>query len=420
MKRKALIILLASMLLLLSACTTTLKVAFLQNEPTILLTVLVGESTSDPGVGDMIREKIEIAYPDVTLEWESVDWGEGFSDLLNAKIASGETPDIIIGKAQDVNAFQSTGALGVFPEDIRNLLTNEGTDATTVDGKLYGITYNQLYQGVLYNKNIFYRYNLTVPETLEELEAIITRLQSVGVTPFATHFQETWYAGNILMQFAIGEVFSRTPNWGDLLRDEEVSFSDSAYRDCVEQVLYQYENTWDDALTITQSESDRRFANEEAAMYVSGTWSIQTLQSVAPYRKIGIFPYPTKDGNAKLISEPNFTFMKSATSEHNDLIDDIYRSILANAEFAQTMCAFTETNTTLSGVEVDSMAMIREDIDAYHSQNRIISASVGNSQLIWAFQYDCAQMIADYLQGKTELDSLLHSWDALRQESKIE
>lgn len=417
MKRLILVGLIAALLLLLSGCVIVPQQEAAKPEEKILLTVLAGESTSDPGMAELIRERIEKAFPNVELEWENVDWGERFSVRLNAMISSGETPDIIVGKAQDIQAFYPTGALGVFPTHLGEALVPEAMQAGTADGQLYGLVYNQLYQGVLYNKNMFYRYNFKVPETEAELDAIIDRLHRVGVTPFASHFQETWHTGNILMQFAIGDVFSQDPLWGDRLRAGEVSYTDAPYRGCAEKVAAQYQNTWADAMSVTQSESDLRFAGEEAIMYLSGSWSIQALQSVAPHRKIGIFPYPNKTGDARLISEPNITFMKGATTQHDALIDEIFAMLLSDEELAQTVCAFTQTDTCLQGVQVDSLGMIREDIERYRSEGRIVSASIGNNQLIWAFQYDCAELLLAHLRGEMTLDEVLVQWDALREES---
>ncbi|MBQ8617053.1 MAG: extracellular solute-binding protein [Clostridia bacterium] len=416
MKYLALVVLLAA-LLLLGGCAIVPQTEPENQEEKILLTVLAGESTSDPGMAELIRERIERAFPNVELEWENVDWGERFSVRLNAMISSGETPDIIVGKAQDIQAFYPTGALGVFPDRLAGALVDEAVQAGTADGKLYGLVYNQLYQGVLYNKNMFYRYNFEVPQTEEELDFIIARMNKVGITPFASHFQETWHTGNILMQFAIGDVFSKDPRWGDRLRAGEVSFADEPYRRCAQKVVKQYRNTWADAMSVTQSESDLRFAGEEAIMYLSGSWSIQALQSVAPHRKIGIFPYPNQTGDAKLISEPNITFMKGATTKHDALIDDICEMLLGDVELAQTVCAFTQTDTCLRDVQVDSLKMIREDIERYRSEGRIVSASVGNNQLIWAFQYDCSELLLAHLRGEMTLDEVLLQWDALRGES---
>lgn len=420
MKKMLILLWLPLCLMLLSACAAIPAQETAVQEEKILLTVLAGESTSDPGMADLIFERIEGAFPNVELEWENVDWGERFSVRLNAMISSGETPDIIIGKAQDVQAFYPTGALGAFPEEMGERLVDEAVSAGMADGKLYGLVYNQLYQGVLYNKNIFYRYNFEIPETEEELAAIVNRLRQVGQTPFAAHFQETWHTGNILMQFAIGDVFAKDPTWGDRLRAGETSFADSAYRRCAEKVVYQYQNTWPDAMQVMQSESDLRFADEKAVMYLGGTWSIQALQSIAPYRQIGIFPYPSRDGDAKLIAEPNITFMKGSTTEHDELINEICRMLLSDSELAKTVCAFTQTDTCLRDVSVDSLSMIREDVERYRSEGRIVSASVGNNQLVWAFQYDCAQLLLRHLRGEMSLDEVLAQWDALRSESSTQ
>ncbi len=420
MKRMGLAISLLALCALLAGCAIVPTPEAPRQEEKVLLTVLAGESTSDPGMADLIFERIEKAFPNVELEWENVDWGERFSVRLNAMISSGEAPDIIIGKAQDVQAFYPTGALGVFPEKLGAHLVPEAVEAGMADGRLYGLVYNQLYQGVLYNKNIFWRYNFEVPQTEAELAAIVDRLQSAGRTPFAAHFQETWHTGNILMQFAIGDVFSKEPDWGDRLRAGEVSFTDSAYRGCAEKVIDQYKNTWSDAMQVTQSESDLRFAGEEAVMYLGGSWSVQALKSVAPQRQIGIFPYPNATGDAKLIAEPNITFMKSAATKHDALIDDIFEMLLADEELAQTVCAFTQTDTCLKGVTVDSLDMIREDIERYREAGQIVSASVGNNQLIWAFQYDCAELLLAHLRGEQTLRSVLMQWDALRAQSSTQ
>lgn len=420
MKKAGLLMSLAVLCVLLTGCAIVPMPQTPQQEEKVLLTVLAGESTSDPGMAELIYERIEEAFPNVELEWENVDWGERFSVRLNAMLSSGEAPDIIIGKAQDIQAFYPMGALGVFPQELGEPLVDEAMAAGMADGKLYGLVYNQLYQGVLYNKNIFWRYNFEVPRTEEELAAIVDRLNRVGQTPFAAHFQETWHTGNILMQFAIGDVFSKEPDWGDRLRAGEVSFADSAYQRCAQKVVYQYKNTWNDAMQVTQSESDLRFAGEEAVMYLGGSWSVQALKSVAPYRKIGIFPYPNSTGDAKLIAEPNITFMKGAATKHDALINDIFRMLLSDEELAQTVCAFTQTDTCLRNVKVDSLDMIREDIEKYREEGKIVSASVGNNQLIWAFQYDCAELLLSHLRGEKTLDGVLAQWDSLRAQSSTQ
>lgn len=48
----------------------------------VTLTVLAGQSTTDAGIEDMIDEALAKAYPNITLEWECVDWGNDFQPKM--------------------------------------------------------------------------------------------------------------------------------------------------------------------------------------------------------------------------------------------------------------------------------------------------------------------------------------------------
>ena len=48
----------------------------------VTLTVLAGQSTTDAGIEEMIDEALAKAYPNITLEWECVDWGNDFQPKM--------------------------------------------------------------------------------------------------------------------------------------------------------------------------------------------------------------------------------------------------------------------------------------------------------------------------------------------------
>lgn len=405
------------LLLMLTGCAPQTEQATPTAAP-VTISVLYGESTTDPGLEDIFTQHIAGRFPGVRLEWESVDWGERFSSVLQMKIAAGEVPDIIIGKAQDVYAFKPTGILAGLSRELTSHVQSFGLDSVTLDGASYGLPYNMLYQGVLYNKNIFRRYGLDVPQTPDELREVVETLEAAGITPFGTHFQETWYTGNILMQFAANEVFSKVPDWGDRLRARSASFSyNPAWQYCYEQAKYVLDHSWTDALSIAQSEADLRFANEECAMYLTGSWSIQTLLTVAPQRDLGIFPYPNQSGDAALLFEPNITFMLSAKSENLPLLEDILLSIITDQELSGTILSFTQTDTMLSGVTVDTLSIIRQDIDRYKADGRVFDVTIGNSQLVWSYQYACAEHTLLWLKGQETLEAAFAYADQHRMES---
>jgi ABC-type glycerol-3-phosphate transport system substrate-binding protein len=386
-----------------------------ETRKTVHLSVLAGQSTSDAGIEEMIDVQLERTNPGTELDWERVDWGDKFQSQMQAKFAAGEVPDIMIGKAQDVATYLPSGNLAPIPPTALRFVRDDALGSVSSGGAAYGIPYNAFYQGVLYDKGIFERLGLTPPRTLEELAAAVRKLRSAGITPFASHFEESWYAGNIVMQFALGEVFERLPEWGDLFRSGKRSFSGStAFRRCFREARAVAGESWPDAFAIGQAECDERFAKGRAAMYVSGTWSLQTIAAVNPGMKVGIFPYPNSTGDAKLVFEPNMTFMKSSKTSHAAEVDAVLEAILGSNELATEILDFTKTSSLLKAAHPDADLPIQADIDRYGAESRIVDATIGNTQLIWSFQDEVANRLRDWLQGKASLESVLEFADSHR------
>jgi ABC-type glycerol-3-phosphate transport system substrate-binding protein len=304
---------------------------------TIVLRVLAGQSTTDAGIEKMIDEALAKKYPEIRLEWECVDWGKDFQPKMQVYIQSG-LPDIMIGKAQDVATYGSQGLLGdLTGRPYLGEVLDAAIPGVTLNGKVYGLTYNALYQGVYYNRALFNRYNVKIPETQQELNAAIDIFKANRITPFASHMVDTWSIGNVTMQFAVNEVFVKTADWGDQFRAGRVNFSTSPeYRACYEYNKLIYDNTWKDlTFSMEQTACDARIVRGEAAMKVSGSWSIQNFLDIDENFDFGIFPFPNKDGNAKLLFEPNITFMISANSPYRDAIDKVLEVITSDKELAK-------------------------------------------------------------------------------------
>lgn len=420
--KKITVVLLILLILLFGGCANRLEVQR-KKESTKetqkrVLTVLAGQSTSDAGIEDMIDEWMEKEYPDVELEWECVDWGNRFDSQMRGRLAAGDMPDIIIGKAQDVKSYAKTGQLGVISEECGGRIKESALESVTQDGKLYGIPYNFWYQGVIYNKNIFESLGLTPPDTLEELELIIAELRNAGIVPFAAHFQESWNVANMTMQYMMNDIFKEEPEWGDRFRKGNISFAeDDRMAACMKNNEIILESSWPDALQLDQFESDSRFTQGEAAMYLTGSWSMQFANQYGKEIRFGIFPFPNQKGDAALIRETNLTFMKSARTEHEALIDDLLYSLLNDKKLAQEIFDFTQSDSALKGIEPAGAGRIQEDIDAYVEEGRFIDAAQGNAQLVWNFQNDAAAEQLSWLKKEKSLEEVLRFMDENREKS---
>lgn len=410
MRKRAMSVLLAAAMIT-GTMTGTAVMVKADDEP-VTLTVLAGQSTTDAGIEDMIDEALAEKYPNITLEWECVDWGNDFQPKMQQYMQSG-LPDIMIGKAQDVSTYAPQGALG----EIDSTYLDRGLDAArenvTIDGKTYGLVYNAMYQGVYYNKAMFKENGWEIPKTLDDLQAIIDDCKEKGITPFASHMVDTWSIGNMSMQFAMNDVFNKTPDWGDKFRAGEVSFSDS--EDMQNALNYNkliYDNTFEDTFSTEQTDCDAKMVLGDAAMKVSGSWSIQNFLDIDENFDFGIFPFPNQTGDSKLIFEPNITIMTSANTEHQDAVNDFLDLMSSDKDLAVEILDYTKTASMLKDVTPTFNNPSQEDIDKYASEDMIVDVTLGNNQLVWGgFQEENAKDIAAWLQGQESLEDCLKACD---------
>ena len=410
MRKRAMSVLLAAAMIT-GTMTGTAVMVKADDEP-VTLTVLAGQSTTDAGIEDMIDEALAEKYPNITLEWECVDWGNDFQPKMQQYMQSG-LPDIMIGKAQDVSTYAPQGVLG----EIDSTYLDRGMDAArenvTIDGKTYGLVYNAMYQGVYYNKAMFKENGWEIPKTLDDLQAIIDDCKEKGITPFASHMVDTWSIGNMSMQFAMNDVFNKTPDWGDKFRAGEVSFSDSEYmQNALNYNKLIYDNTFEDTFSTEQTDCDAKMVLGDAAMKVSGSWSIQNFLDIDENFDFGIFPFPNQTGDSKLIFEPNITIMTSANTEHQDAVDDFLDLMSSDKDLAVEILDYTKTASMLKDVTPTFNNPSQEDIDKYASEDMIVDVTLGNNQLVWGgFQEENAKDIAAWLQGQESLEDCLKACD---------
>ncbi len=376
------------------ATTAAAETTAEQTAEKVTLSILAGQSTTDAGIEDFINKAVAKKYPNITLQWEAVDWGKDFHPKMQQYIQSG-LPDILVGKAQDVATYSAQNLLGdMTGKPYLSKVLDAAIPGVTVNGKTYGLVYNALYQGVYYNRKLFADNNLKVPVTQAELLDVIGKLKAKGITPFATHMVDTWSIGNVTMQFAINDVFNKIPDWGDQLRAGKVSFATSPeYKISYGYNKLIYDNTWSkETFSLQQTDADARLVQGKAAMKVSGSWSIQNFMNVDENFDFGIFPFPNQTGDAKLIFEPNMCWMKSATTKYSDAVDQVLDVITSDKDLAVEIYNFTKTASMLKDVSPTFPNASQKDIDQYASAGKIIDANIGNNQLQWGgFQEENAK-----------------------------
>ena len=395
-----------------SATSGSGDTAVASDEP-VTLTVLAGQSTTDAGIEDMIDEALAEKYPNITLEWECVGWDGEFHPKMQQYMQTG-IPDIIIGKGQDVATYSSLGLLGEIDSKYTDRVLDAANENVTFDGKTYGLVYNALYQGVYYNRQMFKDNGWEIPKTQEDLQAIIDDCNAKGITPFASHMVDTWSIGNVTMQFMMNDVFNNNPTWGDDFRAGKTSFSeDKAAQTCYQYNKLIYDNTFPETFSLEQTDCDAKMVLGEAAMKVSGSWSIQNFLDIDENFDFGIFPFPNQTGDSKLIFEPNIAIMTSATTEHQDAVNCVLDLLTSDEELAVEIYDYTKTASMLEGVTPTFTNPSQADIDKYAAEGMVVDVNLGNNQLVWGgFQEENAADIAAWLLGDESFEDCLAASDS--------
>ena len=322
----------------------------------------------------------------------------------------------MIGKAQDVATYYPSGNLApILPPSSTVCPRAIAYGVITIRGMAYGIPYNAFYQGVFYNKDLFENTWTACPH--DAAGSLGARGDAQGpphraiCRPFrgdlvrrehphaVRHRERLQHHARLGRQVPLprGGIFQLTGDAG-----------------CFAAVREILDETWTDAMSIDQTECDDRFARGEAAMYVTGSWTLQNIDGEKPHIRVGIFPFPGENGDARLIFEPNMTFMKSSRTSHAEAVDQVLHVIFESKDLASEIFDFTKTSSLLKNIGPEVPLLIQSDIDSYLKAGRVVDATTGNGQLIWSFQEKVASRMVDWLQGRTSLDAVLSFADQNR------
>jgi raffinose/stachyose/melibiose transport system substrate-binding protein len=167
----------------------------------------------------------------IKIDFQIVPSDQYFS-LLMTKLNSGEGPDIFGGQSGSYDLVSQydieKNAVDLTNESWVANYDDFAKEQTSVNGKVYGATYFDVTTDfyMVYNKKIFEEYNLEVPTTFEEYEAVCDTLLDAGITPFYEPAKDGWH--QVMWFCEIGGKYSDLdPDIVDKLNNNEVTFADT-------------------------------------------------------------------------------------------------------------------------------------------------------------------------------------------------
>lgn len=266
---------------------------------------------------------------DVTIELE-MPAADQAQQILQARLASNDAPDIFTLHAiADIPTYYEAGYLA----DLSDLAFTDSVfdsvkETVTYNGQVVALPLESLAWGYLYNKDIFEQYNLTAPQTISEMEAVVATLEANGETPFLLAFQESWIPQLMMALSLGGTVNSAQPDFMDNMNAGTGSYADVAsVFDIIDLIMA---HGSDKPFEVGSAAGSADFANGKAAMWVQGPWMSESILEVNPDMNIGVAPLPVSEDSAgAMINLATSTSLAiSPTTKNAEVAQDLLNYIL--------------------------------------------------------------------------------------------
>lgn len=249
---------------------------------------------------DVVRE-YQNNHPNVKVNFEGIDQTIHRERKLKSEMVTGTPPDLFVlfGGAEIEPYVRSNRLMDLTEFAGTNGLTGQFKDLHlwTFDGQIYGLPIEGNAEPLYFNKAIFNKLGIKVPETVEELHTAMLQLKSGGYIPVALGNEDRWPAA--IMAHYLMDRYAGPHLIESLIKGEPgASFADPAYRLAFAKLAGWSEAGMfsPDANNLSTESAVRQFTGGRAAMYLNGNWDINLFhdgsQSSEFERQVGVIPFP--------------------------------------------------------------------------------------------------------------------------------
>lgn len=234
----------------------------------------------------------EKKYPNIKVNYEVNYEDKVYEDILIKKIARNELGDIVQLKTPE--SYANSDTLGEISDEVKNLVKY----TYDVGGKTYGVGAVESTSGIIYNKEIFERCGLSVPQTYQDFLNICKTLKSKGIAPIGVGGSDLWHMEYWVNHFFRTDVLSKNPDWLRQCSEGVVSWTDEE----AIQMLADLKNLFDagyindDWQTTRDGNLPYKMAEGEIAMMYTGPWTSFAIQKLNPSMELGWFYVPDVKG----------------------------------------------------------------------------------------------------------------------------
>jgi len=277
-------------------------------EPVTLSLLMFTDWWNQGGWEDVVND-VESKAPQLgfRLEVEKIAGGDTGSQIVRARYAAGEMPDLHAFFAAD-GLDRECGGIANFIDIKGDWVNNYEPDlisskVCSMNGTVYGIPFGSVsYDGFYYNKRVFSELDIKIPNNWDELLAVCDKLKAAGKTPVFYAGKDAW-----TLQLMPIDGFSR--------EDKARSLNDIVGEININKGKFANQKLFIDTLAKMKELKDKGYVNETflsdgydtaqkaiaegtAGMFAMASWVSGEFTKQYPDKdaEIGAFPIPF-DGN---------------------------------------------------------------------------------------------------------------------------
>ena len=269
----------------------------------------------------------------------------------------------VTSRGGQFNDFYAAGLLANISGEryVQNNVIQSFLAPATVDGKIYGIPYQSLYNNPLYNTEMFAKNGWKVPTTWSQTLAFCKTAKAAGVIPFAWPAATRGNAGQILNAFLMNSSVSSDADLATHIANIE-SGKEDLQTTWFKDIANKYKAMYDagcfpaNVSGYNDNVAPVDFALGKAAIYPTGSFAMAAVLKANPAMtgKIGMFGLITTDGKPRYEGVNNPTFILSANAKATSRDQQIARafmSYLAQSSVAQQYALASGQQVTIVNVD---------------------------------------------------------------------
>lgn len=247
------------------------------------------------------------AGKNVEFNFEEIPTTDAYNQKIKLLISSGDLPDIVFNGGNNITELAAksgkvTDLTPYFEADPewKALFDETSLNFNTVDGKIYGVPVSKEISYIYYNKELFEKAGVEVPETSfanwDEFFKACDKLKAADITPLGMDTADSGWLTNLWMSALIGTDGDAGNKWMNTLYPTD--FNTPEVEKAAENIQKMFENyTTADAIGGKYDPMATHFFNGEVAMFPNGPWMIPDFSQTekAPegfYDKVGIMLMP--------------------------------------------------------------------------------------------------------------------------------